>query len=288
MQALCEKVLSVCRRFPDQSLSGEDIRGQTGARNLSDVAEALTQLVNRNKLRCLVKGPQLLEYQYVPDEEQQKLSKLSKDELLVYRSIAEGGDRGVWIKDLRAATGLQPTPLRRILNTLESRGIIKAINSIEKKNRLVYMLANLEPNREITGGPWYSDQEFDEEFVKQLQDHIKGMVERQGSADVHAIEGWLSESGICKVQLTGEEIQSLVNAMVYDGDLEEVIDPTAASGSLFYAGEVRYQSAAPPVFNPMQEIPCTDCPVARLCHEGGEVCPEKCVYLEQWMELDFD
>ena len=140
---------------------------------------------------------------------------------------------GVWIKDLRAATGLQPTPLRRILNTLESRGIIKAINSIEKKNRLVYMLANLEPNREITGGPWYSDQEFDEEFVKQLQDHIKGMVERQGSADVHAIEGWLSESGICKVQLTGEEIQSLVNAMVYDGDLEEVIDPTAASGSLF-------------------------------------------------------
>lgn len=37
------------------------------------------------------------------------------------------------------------------------------------KMRQVYMLMELEPAKEITGGPWYGADAFDAEFVEVLQ-----------------------------------------------------------------------------------------------------------------------
>lgn len=36
--------------------------------------------------------------------------------------------------------------------------------------RKVYMLYNLEPDSSVTGGAWYSDQDFEAEFVDILND----------------------------------------------------------------------------------------------------------------------
>ena len=42
----------------------------------------------------------------------------------------------------------------RILKTLEGRGLVKNVKSVQHANRKVYMLAELEPASEITGGAW--------------------------------------------------------------------------------------------------------------------------------------
>lgn len=34
--------------------------------------------------------------------------------------------------------------------------------------RKIYMLYHLEPSVEMTGGPWYTDNELDSEFIKLL------------------------------------------------------------------------------------------------------------------------
>jgi hypothetical protein len=39
---------------------------------------------------------------------------------------------------------------------------------LQYPTRKIYMLANLEPSVELTGGPWYTDNEFDTEFIKNL------------------------------------------------------------------------------------------------------------------------
>jgi DNA-directed RNA polymerase III subunit RPC6 len=36
----------------------------------------------------------------------------------------------------------------------------------------MYMLSHLEPAVELTGGPWYTDNELDSEFIKNLYDTI--------------------------------------------------------------------------------------------------------------------
>lgn len=36
---------------------------------------------------------------------------------------------------------------------------------LQNKNRKVYMLFELTPSREVTGGAWYTEQDYDAEFV---------------------------------------------------------------------------------------------------------------------------
>ena len=39
---------------------------------------------------------------------------------------------------------------------------------LQASKKKVYMLYNLEPDRSVTGGAWYSEQEFESEFVEVL------------------------------------------------------------------------------------------------------------------------
>ena len=44
--------------------------------------------------------------------------------------------------------------INKCLKALEHRKLVKAVKSVANGNRKVYMLFELEPSREITGGAW--------------------------------------------------------------------------------------------------------------------------------------
>ncbi len=62
------------------------------------------------------------------------------------------------------------------------------------------MLYDVIPAKEITGGPWYSDQEFDHEFVGELGNFIVQVVKNIGMADLNTILEKVRISGISKVR----------------------------------------------------------------------------------------
>lgn len=47
-------------------------------------------------------------------------------------------------------------------------GVNVFLSDIQASKKKVYMLYNLEPDRSVTGGAWYSDQDFESEFVEVL------------------------------------------------------------------------------------------------------------------------
>ena len=53
----------------------------------------------------------------------------------------------------------------KVLRTLESKKLIKSVKSVAAPRKKVYMLFDLVPDETLTGGAWYSDQEFETEFV---------------------------------------------------------------------------------------------------------------------------
>jgi len=61
------------------------------------------------------------------------------------------------------------------------------------------MLYDMVPAKEITGGPWYSDQEFDHEFVQELGNFIVQVVKTLGMTDLTTIGEKVRISGISKV-----------------------------------------------------------------------------------------
>lgn len=61
---------------------------------------------------------------------------------------------GLWTKDMKFKTNLQQPQITKILKVLESRSLVKAIKPVSQPSKKFYMLFDLEPAREITGGAW--------------------------------------------------------------------------------------------------------------------------------------
>jgi DNA-directed RNA polymerase III subunit RPC6 len=61
---------------------------------------------------------------------------------------------GIWTKDLKIQTNLAQPQLTKILKTLESSRLVKSIKGVAHPSRKLYILADIEPAREITGGAW--------------------------------------------------------------------------------------------------------------------------------------
>jgi DNA-directed RNA polymerase III subunit RPC6 len=120
------------------------------------------------------------------------------------------------------------TSLDKILKTLESRKLIKAVKTIANKNRKVFMLYDMMPSAEITGGPWYSEQEFDHAFVESLSKFVYQCVATLKMASLDMLTEKVRISGVSKVPLGPEHVLSIVTTLVYDGRLEEVRAPKRA------------------------------------------------------------
>lgn len=58
--------------------------------------------------------------------------------------------------------------MNKVLKSLETKKIIKAVKSVAASKKKVYMLFDLDPDSSVTGGAWYQDQDFESEFVDVL------------------------------------------------------------------------------------------------------------------------
>ena len=66
---------------------------------------------------------------------------------------------------------------------MEKKGLIKSLKSVSKSNRKVYMLIEVEPSVEVTGG-LSGLQSFDLERMELVFDKIVSFVRRQNSVSL--------------------------------------------------------------------------------------------------------
>lgn len=98
-----------------------------------------------------------------------KTKGFEREERLVYQIIEDAGNKGIWIRDIRIKSNLPQQQTVKTLKTLESKKLIKSVKSVQQGlKKKVYMLAELTPDESVTGGAWYSDQDFESEFVEVL------------------------------------------------------------------------------------------------------------------------
>ena len=84
-----------------------------------------------------------------------RLKGLAKDEVLIYQLIQQSSDKGIWTKDMKTRSNVPHTRLPKILKMLESRNLIKSVKSLSGGNRKIYMLYELQPSEDLTGGTWW-------------------------------------------------------------------------------------------------------------------------------------
>ncbi len=90
---------------------------------------------------------------------------------------------------------------------------------------------------------------------------------------------FIRNKGFSKVDLRLEDIQCIINTLIYDGRVDEVDDEKD--------DESHYRPAVLPVpeRTAYTSTPCGVCPVFKDCHEDGIVSPQTCLYYNEWLKF---
>lgn len=250
----------------------------------AELTSVINALVASNRIQLYTttsnkNGEMGLVYKLVKEETALKFEGLGPEQILVYQIIERASNKGIWTRDIKIATNIQQQQLTKTLKTLESRNLIKSVRSVVSKSKKLYMLYNLEPAKEISGGPWYTDQEFDHEFFDLISNEIVKYVRSQNVASIDHIVNAVLSSGISTIQLTKEEITLVVQTLVYDGRLQEVGND-ASSRQMYKVTRI---SSFPSYFS---DVPCGVCPVIHKCKSNGIISPQTCEYMDSWISME--
>ncbi|KAG0556164.1 hypothetical protein KC19_11G031300 [Ceratodon purpureus] len=275
-----KKVMDLCRAHPDglpQKIFEEEIP------DVELLAQALNVLLEKRKLEVFSQGEYLVYKEHSRPKVADKLKGLASKELLVYQTIERAANRGIWTADLEARTNLQQPEINRALKTLERRSLIKAVRTVRSKNRKAYIVFELTPSEEVTGGALFTELEFDAAFVDVIKQECLQFIAKQKLVDLQAIADAIRKSGISKIELGLEEIKQIMDTLVLDGDVE-----VTTSGGKSHSTEslcYRIDKMPIPTTSALTNVPCGICPVMRDCSPGGLISPETCVYLDEWLSF---
>jgi len=221
---VAKKVFQICKD-EKKGVSQEMLLKKLSSVGIEMVSLALNQLLKQHKLEVWQDASQRLWYKNIGfNEDAKKFKGLNSDELLVYQIIKSAQNTGIWTKDLKYKSNLQQPQVAKVLKLLEGRKLIKSIKSVANKNRKVYMVYELEPSTDITGGVWYTDNEFDQEFFQILRSAVEKFVLKQKLASLDAIHQYIEAKKITKVALSKQDVKNVLNVLVYDGIVDEKIE----------------------------------------------------------------
>ncbi|KAJ8515966.1 hypothetical protein ONZ45_g6644 [Pleurotus djamor] len=208
--------------------------------------KALNFLLAKGLIKALQSSAGLV-FRGVSKNELDATKDLTAEEALVYSHIQGSKNEGIWTKQLNVKTNLHRTVIDRCIKTLVQKSMIKRVPSVQHPTRKIYMVEGLEPSIALTGGPWYTDNELDTEFIKLLMNAClrfiqeKSFPKRRNSSHsqdtdtalypisnapeyptAQNIRTFLKQSRITDTDLSVEHVEMLLNVLVLDGEIEKV------------------------------------------------------------------
>ncbi|KPV77888.1 uncharacterized protein RHOBADRAFT_41887 [Rhodotorula graminis WP1] len=246
------KLLNHGLAAPKGEISQHDLLASCGLSINSSVMDAINGLLRKNLLQMLKTDSGAILFRFLGKEEAKAMGSMDADEKLVLDQIKESGDLGIWSRTLTTKTGLPSGTVTKALKALESRKQVKTVKSVKNPTRKIYMLSGIQPSVELTGGPWFTDNELDTELVDMLKrvvhkyltdksiprsitiadpsasDPVKFRPIYPATATpylptVHDVLRNISELEVISVQLKQEHVEALLDLMVYDGQVEKIL-----------------------------------------------------------------
>lgn len=214
-------------------------------------------------------------YGYQDPEVGKKLDKVDANDKIVYQLVNESRARGLSKIDLKHKSGMNQKVLSASLKNLDKYGLIKNIKA-KDKNRWMYFAYDQVPDADIVGGKFYEDGEINDTMIDTIRSKIVALIESKGKASQIEIIKYLVDSSEDTRDLREEEVQTLINTLIFD----DVIEDVATIGKAEYA--ISKNNSDNILFSGFKSVPCFTCPVFFECKPGGNISPETCIYFEDW------
>ena len=210
------------------------------------------------------------------------MKEMEPEEFAVYEKVEESRDRGITAVDLRqklSALGFTQVTLNKVLKKMEKKGTVKKLKSMQQKLKQVYMLMEVEPSAEVTGG-LVNTEAFDLEAIEVIHTRILEYLKNHGNTSYREIALYIKQMGVLQGQdqqdYKEEHIRQIIQVLVYDQKVESVagqVDVFRLCGLKYPFGALEYSGT-----------PCAFCPVRSQCAPGNLINPRSCEYMQQQSE----
>ncbi|CAG9312949.1 unnamed protein product [Blepharisma stoltei] len=237
-----------------------------GPINESEKVAVLNTLIGSGQISITDEDGEVA-YHYQSEEQAKSIKSLLPEENLILQIIREAGNKGVWNQEIKAKTEIPIAQINKILKNLEKQGLVYSVKSVQFKNRTIWLLKGVEPNKDVTGGFLFSEQEFDRNKLGLLISYTK-MFLQDKPGSLKEISAHLKQR--VDKDLTEQDIKEVVNSLLALHEIED-------------SGLGKYTTIKWAVPEPLV-IPCIGCPLQRQCHEDGVINPAECEYLSNWLD----
>lgn len=293
-----KRVIQLCEEFK-QGINYQIIQNDMPELKQEQVVDVINKLLANSRIDMLKKDDGALVFKLRDPGSLHRIKGAEPEEQVVYKIIEEHGTQGIWAREIRSKSNLHLNTVEKVLRKLESKKLIKSFNSVAAPKKKTYLLYDLEPDRSLTGGAWYSDQHFDSEFVDILNQQCWRFLEqrmvraRQVAGGPIAVRNasyisskevlkHINELGITKVQLSIDDIETILETLVFDGKVEHSVASDGAQGLKLYRAVTSFLPTPS-----LMTIPCGVCPLIKQCDDVGDVTPTKCRYMKEWLNLEW-
>ena len=174
------RIIELCQAYPkvvsDKTLQNDMPNLDSGIR-----VETVNRLLKQGKIDLFSQNNEL-SYKLKDTSSAGKIKGADVEEKVVYKIVEESGNKGILDREIRSKSNLIKTQLNKILKALQDKKLIKQVSSVAQANKKVYMLYDMEPDRSITGGVWYSSQDFESELIEILNQQIHRYLQQKAEA----------------------------------------------------------------------------------------------------------
>lgn len=239
------EVLNLIQAY-DDGITEDEMNNTMSKTNTADREKAINQLIREGKVELHKRGSVLI-YKVRDARLSANHSALlnsnniSVEEKVVYKVVESAGSKGIWNRDIRNQTKIPLQQMSKALKQLETKKLIKAVKSVTASKRKLYMLYGLEPDKSVTGGAWYSGTEFESEYVQVLHEQCYQFIKRRlvtaceskdflsardaSLVSSQEVKDYIEELKISTVKLTLQDIEMVLETVVYDGLIEKISVP---------------------------------------------------------------
>lgn len=180
---------------------------------------------------------------------------LSKNFEMVLEEVRRSGASGVDQSTLTAKLRLPKTEISKALNSLVAQKYIKEHRSFTNRAKKMYLLFNLEPSAQVTGGSFYRGEELDVNLVDSLRCLLLAFVYQKKCASMREIQQFVE--GISSATESNSVVSTKKELLEEEGSADEELStvsvsssPTAADLRHYYSSPISVVSASTPTVMP--------------------------------------
>lgn len=222
-----ENLLEFIKNY-EEGVTEDQIRVMNPGITKEALVELLNQYINANKITVYKKDNTIF-YKYT--------SGTSDDfESLLLNLISQSSTEGLWFKEIKDKTNMPHNLAMKVLKSLENKRLIKSMKCV-KNNRKVYVLYDLVPSDDITGGFWFNDNDVDVACVQSIYKVILQFIKQNtfiedndslnkysNNPSVYEIADYINTLKILNSEVKESDLLVLLDVMTYDNKIEKLVD----------------------------------------------------------------